>query len=239
MAMADHETLRESIEPYALGLLSDDERRAFEAHLEGCADCTREVRALAAVTEALALSVEQRLPPVSLRARVIDATGGAPRREGRNRSRTTAPAWLLIAASTAAVVLGGYAVLQRMRVERAATISTRAADILGAGDVRLITLTGQEVAPAAAGKAFWSRSRGVMFTATNLPPLPRGKTYQLWVVTSTAPLSAGLITPDASGRAMAVADMPESVQPVAVALTIEPDGGVPSPTGAKYLVGAL
>jgi anti-sigma-K factor RskA len=239
MAMADHETLRESLEPYALGLLSDEERRAFEAHLEGCADCTRDVRALAAVTEALALSVEQRLPPASLRARVLDAAGGAARVTGRDRARMAAPTWLLLAASIAAVVLGGYAIWQRARLDRATEVSTRVAEILGAGDVRQIALAGQAPAPAAAGKAVWSRSRGVMFTATNLPPLPRGKIYQLWVVTAAAPLSAGLIAPDASGRAVAVADMPESVQPVAVALTIEPDGGVPAPTGAMYLVGSF
>jgi hypothetical protein len=29
------------------------------------------------------------------------------------------------------------------------------------------------------------------------------------------------------------------VEPVAVAVTIEPEGGVPSPTGAKYLVGLV
>ena len=72
-----------------------------------------------------------------------------------------------------------------------------------------------------------------------LPPLPKGKVYQLWVVTRSAPLSAGLLTPDGSGHVMAVADMPPGVEPVAVAVTIEPEGGVPSPTGAKYLLGAV
>jgi hypothetical protein len=32
---------------------------------------------------------------------------------------------------------------------------------------------------------------------------------------------------------------PDIPQPVALAVTIEPAGGVPAPTGEKYLVGAL
>ena len=97
----------------------------------------------------------------------------------------------------------------------------------------------QAAQPRASGRAFWSRSHGVMFTATGLPPLPKGKVYQLWVVTKSTPLSAGLLTPDGSGHVMAVADMPPGVEPVAVAVTIEPEGGVPSPTGARYLVGLV
>jgi anti-sigma-K factor RskA len=53
-------------------------------------------------------------------------------------------------------------------------------------------------------------------------------------------LSAGLIEPDASGRADAVfATSPDIPNPVAVAVTLEPAGGVPAPTGPKYLVGTV
>jgi anti-sigma-K factor RskA len=81
----------------------------------------------------------------------------------------------------------------------------------------------------------------MVLSASKLPPPPAGKTYQVWVLTSDpAPLSAGLIEPDASGTVEAVfATPPDIPQPVAVAVTLEPAGGVPSPTGAKYLVGVV
>jgi hypothetical protein len=47
-----------------------------------------------------------------------------------------------------------------------------------------------------------------------------------------------LLRPDANGSASAVFSTPPDIPaPTAMAVTIEPDGGVPSPTGDKYLVG--
>ena len=82
-------------------------------------------------------------------------------------------------------------------------------------------------------------SRGLVFTASNLPAPPPGRAYQLWVLTrQPAPISAGMLTPDASGRVNVRFDTPIDLPaPVAMAVTLEPAGGVPSPTGDKYLVG--
>ena len=49
-------------------------------------------------------------------------------------------------------------------------------------------------APHASARAFWSRSRGLVFTASNLPAPPPGRAYQLWVLTAQpAPISAGML----------------------------------------------
>ncbi|HMB82315.1 MAG TPA: anti-sigma factor, partial [Vicinamibacterales bacterium] len=63
--------------------------------------------------------------------------------------------------------------------------------------------------------------------------------YQLWVLTALpSPMSAGMLTLDASGRVNATIATPVDMPaPVAMAVTLEPEGGVPSPTGDKYLVG--
>ncbi|MBI3490583.1 MAG: anti-sigma factor [Acidobacteria bacterium] len=163
-----------------------------------------------------------------------------------------------------AVVLGGYAVQLRGRVaslegrlaqalarvdasERLVAEARRAVSdaqvslvVLTAPDMARVELAGQAVAPRAAGRAFWSRSRGLVFTASNLPALPAGRTYQLWVVTAQAPVSAGLLKPDPNGAVNVIFTTPSDLQrPTAMAVTIEPDGGVPAPTGAMYLVGAI
>jgi anti-sigma-K factor RskA len=114
------------------------------------------------------------------------------------------------------------------------------AAVFMAPDVNKVDLAGQPVAPAASARAFWSRSRGVVFAANNLPALPAGKTYQLWFVPgNAAPVSAGLITPDATGSATVHFVTPPTTPDkiAAMAVTIEPAGGVPAPTGDKYLVG--
>ena len=92
---------------------------------------------------------------------------------------------------------------------------------------------------SASARAFWSRSRGLVFTASNLPAPPPGRAYQLWVLTAQpAPISAGMLKLDASGRATEMIDTPQDLpRPVAMAVTLEPEAGVPAPTGDKYLVG--
>ena len=77
-----------------------------------------------------------------------------------------------------------------------------------------------------------------MLTAAHLPDLPAGRTYQLWVLTSGAPVSAGMFHPDASGGTSMVFDTPVSLPaPAGLAVSMEPDGGVPAPTGEIVLVG--
>jgi Anti-sigma-K factor rskA len=173
--------------------------------------------------------------------------------------------WLATAAALAlAVGLGAYTLQLRGRIsaletdlreanlradasqrqmadaQRAASGAQSAVGVLTAPDVARVDLIGQTAAPTASARAFWSRSRGMVFTGANLPPLPPGRTYQLWVVTAQAPISAGLLRPDLQGGVSGTFATPVDIPtPVAMAVTIEPDGGVPAPTGEKYLVGTL
>jgi hypothetical protein len=126
-------------------------------------------------------------------------------------------------------------------LQRSADRNQSALAVLTAPDVARIDLAGQPDAPQASGRAYWSRARGMVFSAAALPPPPSGRTYQVWVVTSApAPISAGLIEPDSGGRVSAVfATPPDIPQPLAVAVTLEPAGGVPAPTGPKVLVGTV
>lgn len=110
--------------------------------------------------------------------------------------------------------------------------------VLAAPDLARIDLAGQPTAPQATARALWSRARGMVFTVSNLPPLPAGRVYQVWVVTAQAPVSAGLLMPDASGGGMVFFNTPPDIPaPTAVAVTLEPAGGVPAPTGSFYLIG--
>ena len=119
----------------------------------------------------------------------------------------------------------------------AATAESRMA-VLTASDMRQVDLEGQPAAPQASGRAFWSRSRGLVFTAVSFPAAPTGRVYQLWVVTAAAPVSAGLLSPDSSGRVAQAFETSVAIPaPVAIAVTLEPAGGVPAPSGARYLVG--
>lgn len=251
---------------YVVGALTPAERDAFELHLAGCAACRAEVRSLSAVTDALAYTVPQTDPPAALRARVLGSLAPAsavPRGLRRDSHASVVVPWLAAAAAlTLAVGLGAYTAALRARVgilegrlrdavERAALTERQIADvrraaadaqsqvaILVAPDVQRIDLGGQPAAPQASARAFWSRSRGLVFTASNLPALPTGKVYQLWVLSrQPAPISAGLLRPGDGGRVSTTFDTPVDLpQPTGMAVTIEPEGGVAAPSGDKYLL---
>ena len=202
-------------------------------------------------------------PSPELRARVLSvASANSP---ASRRSSAAYIPWLAAAASVVlSVGLTIYAGQLRSRIstlevelrdarqradaserlmadaQRTATDAQASVAILTAPDVARVDLTGQPVAPNASARAFWSRSRGMVFTASNLPPLPAGRTYQLWVVTAQAPISAGLLTPDPAGNVSDTFNTsPDVPQPVAIAVTIEPAGGLPAPTGDMYLLGKV
>ena len=173
--------------------------------------------------------------------------------------------WLAFAASVALAVGLGVYVLQLR--ERIATLEVRLREavlradagerqfadarrvlgdaqsriaVLAAPDVTRVDLAGRAAAPSAAARVFWSRSRGLLFTGSNLPSVPPGRVYQLWFISGQTPVSAGLITPGAGGQLDAILDVPVGIQaPAVMAVTVEPAGGVPAPTSDPFLVGSV
>lgn len=124
----------------------------------------------------------------------------------------------------------------RAEFERERTDRERAAAILSAADVTYTALDGVAPAGSARARAYISPTRGLFFAAEGLPPLPDGRTYQLWTIVRGAPVSHGVFDLPADGRAQVLAQAPPG--PIdAVAVTIEPAGGVPAPTGDKVLIG--
>ena len=260
-----HEELRELASAYVLGALDAGDRERFEAHLASCAACQAEVRSFRPVMDALARTVDSRQPSPQLRARVMGDAGPRDTRMAQASpvAQALGPAtvipWLLATAALVALAaLTPYTVQLRNRTRELAAavrdLSARLAEtdrqlvaarnevsLLAAPDVRRVDLRGQRVAPQAGARAYFSRSRGVYLVASDLPPIPSDKAYQLWFVPASGPpVSASVFRPDERGRAELIADVPPGMpDPNALAVTLEPAGGVPAPTGSMYLVGPV
>ena len=124
----------------------------------------------------------------------------------------------------------------RAEFDRERSDRERVIAILSAGDVHSASLGSVAPAGAARGHVYVSASRGLFFAAESLPPLAAGRTYQLWTIVAGQPVSHGIFEPEGDGRAQVLAQAPPgAVQ--AIAVTIEPAGGVPAPTGDKVLLG--
>jgi len=228
-----HGELREQAAAFALGALAEQDRLEFEAHLLECDECDDDVRSFTRVATALAYAVPPVEPDATVRRRVLDADVRTSSTPGPSRLTP----WLAAAASLAlAIGLGGYAFALRQSAADARSVVV----VLTAQDLVRVDLQGQPVAPGASARAFWSQTRGLIFTAARLPPLPPGRTYQLWIISGQMPVGAGLLRPAPDGAVQAVFSTPAGLaQAAAFAVTIEPDGGAPAPTGDKYLVGLV
>lgn len=96
------EVHHEDVAAYALGLLGEDERAAFERHLDGCAHCASEVGSFAAMGELIKGVHPDDLLPQSPEPQVeslLVRRAAAERRRRRfHRSFMTAAACLVVAA---------------------------------------------------------------------------------------------------------------------------------------------
>jgi anti-sigma-K factor RskA len=121
-------------------------------------------------------------------------------------------------------------------VRAESTEQTRQLALLTDPASRVVELAGLPPSPSAQGRVIWNPRAGGLLVAVDLPPVPPGKTYELWAISGGKPLPAGLFTVDAQGKGTLTLSPLEGVSTVDVfAVTLEPEGGVPQPTGQMYL----
>ncbi len=113
-------------------------------------------------------------------------------------------------------------------------------DLLSAPDTTSVKLAAAPETERATGMVRYNPRKGMVVYIAELPPLPADKIYQMWLVPKAgAPISAGIFAPGPHGtRQLWTAEVPTNTEVKAFAVTIEPAGGVPQPTGPKVLIGA-
>jgi hypothetical protein len=120
----------------------------------------------------------------------------------------------------------------RQLAQRAETVGV----ILAAPDLIRFNLT-STLADGSSAQVLWSRTRGIVLSGSRLPAAGPDKTYQLWLMTNGQSVSAGVFVPDSTGRATLVVDVPPKIAgPImGAAITVEPKGGLPKPSGQMLL----
>ncbi len=266
--MDRHDTIQPLLTEYTLGELDASARQRVQQHLDECAACAAEAGELAAAFHGIGLAEAAVAPPAHLRGRVLETFArhhAAANPAGITRTKparwTPGPLWLGLAAGLV-LVLGGLVALSmqrteelrqevrrieqetaqlRQRITETSSQADLAVSILTAADMRRIDLAGVDASRNAVARGYWSASKGLLIVADRLPAPPPGRTYQVWLIgsSSAGPVSAGLM--ESTGRGMLIVPAPPGVSgtTVTIAITDEPPGGLPAPTGAKHLVGSL
>jgi anti-sigma-K factor RskA len=260
--MSVHEQFAEDLALHSIGALEGTERHALEKHLEECVSCRRELELLRGDGSMLALSTAGPKPPARARLRLLSAIAAeprlptpvtAPKPAPRRRSWWATPGWISAAALVLLCIglMRQNSALQReaaslraqfadqgIKLEEANGIVTTLLD----PEATKIELVAAGNKPQPRGKAIYQRrNRNLIFFASNLPPLPAEKIYELWLFPANggAPIPAGLFKPDARGGATVVnPPLPQGVEAKNFAVTLEPESGShESPRGTPVIVG--
>jgi anti-sigma-K factor RskA len=253
-----HEPFETQAPVYAVGALDGDDLVRFEAHLrEGCPECEAVLRESHETLSAMNRDVPPMIPPAHVRDELMRRVQSSSRPRARRFrwgpwAAGTAAAAILTAAFTAGLVASRYEkrlgfvaretarVREQVQREQAVLRDEIAAaravtELLRDPATRVVALAGMADAPNASGRVVWHDKAGGRLYVSGLPPAPPGKTYELWTIAGPAPTPAGTFDVDAAGRASHPV-APVAGGPVKVfAVTLEPAGGVPAPTGPMML----
>ena len=231
-----HEEIQQLAALDAIGAATADEVAELRRHLATCDDCRRAADELNESAALLALGVDPVTPPPRVKENLLRDVGRA--------SARPALQWWLAAAAALFLVLFLWTASQlsdaRRQVAQLKSDRDKLSAILNTSHV--IQLAGQEIAPRASANVFLDPSQRRAFVFFHgLPLNAQDKSYQLWIIRAdqVAPQSAGVFNVDANGNAsLEVRNLPVDTMIKALAVTLEPRGGVKAPTGQKYHVGS-
>jgi anti-sigma-K factor RskA len=233
--------------------LEPEETAPLLEHLSaGCPRCAGELAAARTVAGHLALAVPPLAPSSSVKERLLERIGSSttvPLHGGQRVSRPAVtrrwPAALAAAALAAgiaavAILIPARRQLDTLRIALANAESTLRS--FGSSTTRVAALEATEPQPGASGRLFWDESKGTWHVfVSNMKPSRDGRTYELWFITvDQRKIPAGTFVVGPGGHASFNVALPKDLGDVALAaVTEEPAGGVPQPTGAIQLVGKL
>ncbi|MBL8222688.1 MAG: anti-sigma factor [Bryobacterales bacterium] len=100
---------------------------------------------------------------------------------------------------------------------------------LEAAETRVVSFGPEEQKPR--GRVLLNSRRGVLLIASNLPPAPAGRIYEMWIIPKATgvPRAAGLFQTTASGTALHLQEGTVAADSI-VAVTMEPEAGSNQPT---------
>jgi len=177
-------------------------------------------------------------PQAEMDARVWEP----PAAERPRARRPSSLGWGMAAAAVMVIaVLGAWNVVLQTRageVEQRSQLIAQAIAVSTDPEAEVAVLRGTGPAEGASGFAAFPGDGDGYIVLVDLPAAPAGQTYQAWYLVDGQATSAGLMTVGADGYAvLSGVDGREDAQQIA--LTIEPAGGVDSPSADPVVAGHL
>jgi hypothetical protein len=248
-ARDDCRTIADLLGAYALDALDPDEAERVSAHLADCPRCAQEVGDHRQTIGLLAAGGAGEAPPGLWDAIAARIEGSSPAGDSRppmpallGRTRRKAgwrqpSRWLVASAAAAAagIIASGTIQIAHLdhRVSQLTAAARQSGGFQGAASAlvdpsaRHLVLTSTRSEAKPLGELLILPSGSAYLIASNMAPLPAASTYQLWAVINGRAISVGVL----GARPVAVAfSVDPAVAAAAYLVTVEPAGGVVTPT---------
>ncbi|MCH8556743.1 MAG: anti-sigma factor [Balneolia bacterium] len=264
--MMNQERFEELCSAYALGVIEPEEMKELEQELkQQRPEQLATLREIVNTAQALPASVEQLTPADNVKNKLferIKTDSGAANEANVTPLAPATPSWVRLAAVILAAISLGLAYftlnltdernelqqvveiqrLELLNLEDRLLATERYLDIIGSRETYLVSMDGLDPSPSGFGRIFFDpETQSALLQIAGLPATPADKDYQLWVIRDGTPVSAGVFNVDDDERfrfypieQFVEADL-AGVD--AVAITLEPEGGMPQPTGEMFLLG--
>lgn len=231
---------------YALGALSDAERKQVQEHLASCAECRALYQQEKAIVSMLPRSAQSVEPSSQTKQKLFarvdaDLQKTAPRvvqTEPPRRRWFAQPLFAVAAiALIALLAIGGWLVLSNQPSPEQQTI----ASILNDPNVQQVSLAGTKDAPSAWGQVYMvpGHSQAVLKVG-GLEQLPQDKGYEFWFIRGQDPQASNMFTVNSDGTMTVLVKANDSVENFnAWGVSVEPKAGVEKPTGTIVILGGL
>ncbi len=259
----EHPNRAEDFDLYALGALDDAERKAFESHLASCADCAEKLATARGRMAILAFAAPPTEPSPGVKESLMRQVIASAQGPGGSLARVQpepsdggvfARWWAVLLPAATAFALATVLLwlhneqLNRQLADLRVTIQQqqkqldeahKMAELMSSKDTVMVSLAPQKGETGSARVLYNSRNGMMMYDGVT-PPAPMDKSYQVWLVPMKgAPIAAGWFTGRPDKPAHMMMKLPEGIVAKAFAVTLEPAGGMPQPTGPMVLVGPI
>ncbi len=255
----DKEKYQDELTLFSLGLLEGDEKKMMEEHLDtGCEICLQLLKENELVVSSLAYSLDDNPIDPGVEVQIFDKIDGrdftpviTPKSSFWNNIK---PIWLnLGSAVTVGLLIFLFVNNMSLRnellnqkqdmAELKASLKEDSGmmDFMMDPEVKTVELASAMTNIDSSAKLMWNEGNSnALLLVSNMPALKAGMEYQVWCVEDGKLVSVGTFTVNKKGQSMMEIDfMPKPSKDMQVLVTLEPEGGMPEPTGATYLVGSL
>jgi anti-sigma-K factor RskA len=228
---------------YALGAISEQERREAESHLATCDKCQQLLHELQTVTDLLPLAVPAIQPSPQLKTRIMAQVKADAERQSvviaSHQPRKSRSWWRYWQTQVALALICLLLLISGSLVAWNVTLQQQLAGVSITQGITYAIQGTPQVAGVKGEAVYLPQLHLTLLTVYNLPPLQGQEVYQGWLITNNHPQSLGLLQIHDGTATLTIPEDIRNADDLAVSREPGPQASQRAPNGPIVAIGSL